>query len=116
VTTGENASVIARLFEAYTEGRKDEALQLLAGDVMRVGLSLRTSSERDARERSFSTIGAPSAPALLLHSRWLLCQVMFARSGLFAGAAPGDAVGVGDRRVFGGRIGRGALVGDLRWA
>jgi hypothetical protein len=30
VTTGENASVIARLFEAYIEGRKDEALQLLA--------------------------------------------------------------------------------------
>jgi ketosteroid isomerase-like protein len=34
VTTGENASVIARLFEAYLEGRKDEALQLLAGDVV----------------------------------------------------------------------------------
>jgi ketosteroid isomerase-like protein len=34
VITGENASVIARLFEAYTEGRKDEALRLLAGDVV----------------------------------------------------------------------------------
>jgi hypothetical protein len=26
-TTGENAALIARLFEAYTEGRKDEALR-----------------------------------------------------------------------------------------
>jgi hypothetical protein len=34
VTTGENAAVIARLFEAYTEGRTDDAVQLLAEDVV----------------------------------------------------------------------------------
>jgi ketosteroid isomerase-like protein len=31
---GENASIVARRFEAYTGGRKDEALKLLAGDVV----------------------------------------------------------------------------------
>jgi ketosteroid isomerase-like protein len=34
VTTGENAAIIARLLEAYTEGRTDEALQLLADEVV----------------------------------------------------------------------------------
>ena len=34
VTTGENASLVARLFEAYREARTGEALQLLAEDVV----------------------------------------------------------------------------------
>jgi ketosteroid isomerase-like protein len=34
VTAGENASIVSRLLEAYLEGRKDEALQLLAEDVV----------------------------------------------------------------------------------
>jgi ketosteroid isomerase-like protein len=34
VTRGENGSIVARLFAAYTGGRKYEALRLLAGDVV----------------------------------------------------------------------------------
>jgi ketosteroid isomerase-like protein len=34
VTTDENAAIIARLVEGYTEGRNDEAIQLLAEDVV----------------------------------------------------------------------------------
>jgi ketosteroid isomerase-like protein len=34
VTAGENASIVSRLLEAYLEGRKDEAVQLLAEDVV----------------------------------------------------------------------------------
>jgi ketosteroid isomerase-like protein len=34
VTAGENAPIVSRLLEAYLEGRKDEAVQLLAEDVV----------------------------------------------------------------------------------
>ena len=34
VTVGENASIVSRLLEAYLEGRTDEAVQVLAEDVV----------------------------------------------------------------------------------